>query len=152
MALSSPDFILAKIERVQFTLFLLRRSNVKCVGCAELRGLGSGIVILIIVLLLNKLFKWGSGQPDLEIWGARSPKRFFWPFGPQFGLRMGVGGGVAPWAPPLDSPVRLCLHCQLCQLLRSAVLITNQFCPHSVLLLAFLSNKAVRCCCCYFPC
>ena len=56
--------------------------------------------------------------------------------------------GLAPWAPPLDPPLQLCL-CH--QLLRSAVWIT-QFCPHSVLLLVFLSSKAVSCCCCYFPC
>ena len=55
---------------------------------------------------------------DLEIKGApviqtlrkgaaRSPKEFFRPFGPQFGLKIRGGGkgGRAPWAPPLDPPL-----------------------------------------------
>ena len=35
-------------------------------------------------------------EPDLEIrWGGgRSPKNFFPPFGPQFGLK--IGGGASP--------------------------------------------------------
>ena len=46
---------------------------------------------------------------DLEIKGggggvARSPKNSFWPFRPQFGLK--IRGGGAPQAPPLDLPVR----------------------------------------------
>ena len=37
---------------------------------------------------------------------ARSPKEFFRPFGPQFGLKIRGGGGVrAPRAPPLDPPL-----------------------------------------------
>ena len=31
--------------------------------------------------------------------GGRSPKKFFWPFGPQFGLKIRVEGG-----PPGPSP------------------------------------------------
>ena len=38
--------------------------------------------------------------------GRRSPKNFFQPFGPQFGVK--IRGGRAPRAPPLDPP-RLCL-------------------------------------------
>ena len=76
--------------------------------------------------------------------GGLVSKKFFWPFGPQFGLKKSGG-----WPPPLDPPLQLCL-CH--QLLRSAMWITTQFCPHSVLLLVFLSSKAVSCCCCYFPC
>ena len=33
--------------------------------------------------------------------GGRSPKKFFGPFGPQFGLKI-RGGGADPRAPPLD--------------------------------------------------
>ena len=40
------------------------------------------------------------GHPDPEIRrGGRSPKQFFWLFGPQFGLK--IRGGV----PPLDLPL-----------------------------------------------
>ena len=35
--------------------------------------------------------------------GGQSPKIFFWPFGPQFGLKM--GGGWAPRASPLGPPL-----------------------------------------------
>ena len=48
---------------------------------------------------------------DLEIKGgggggeARSPKNSFWPFRPQFGLKIRGGAGT-PQAPPLDLPVR----------------------------------------------
>ena len=44
---------------------------------------------------------------DLEIKGGGeswSPKNSFWPFRPQFGLK--IRGGGAPQAPPLDLPVR----------------------------------------------
>ena len=36
---------------------------------------------------------WGGGShldPEVRCWG-RSQKCIFWPFGPQFGLKMGVG-------------------------------------------------------------
>ena len=55
----------------------------------------------------------GGGHPDPEIrggGGAGLPK-FFWPFGPQFGLKIqlyeagGGGEGRAPHTPPLDPPV-----------------------------------------------
>ena len=39
----------------------------------------------------------GGGHPDPEIRGGQSPTKFFQPFGPQFGLK--IGGR----APPLDS-------------------------------------------------
>ena len=49
-------------------------------------------------------------DPDLQIrrgegrkGRAQSQKKLFWPFGPQFGLK--IGGGQAPWAPPLDPPL-----------------------------------------------
>ena len=42
-------------------------------------------------------------DPDLEMtggggWGGgvRSPKKFFWPFGPQFGLKMRGWAGASP--------------------------------------------------------
>ena len=51
----------------------------------------------------------GGGHPDSEInWGgaggAWSPKKFFRPFGPQFGLKI-RRGGPSPRAPPLDPPL-----------------------------------------------
>ena len=64
-------------------------------------------------------------DPDLEIRGGRQSSRplgkggggdlqktFFWPFGPQFGLKL-RGGGRAPWAPSLDPPRKKCLKIQL---------------------------------------
>ena len=36
--------------------------------------------------------------------GGAVSKNFFWPFGPQFGLKMG-GGGLGPRAPPLGPPL-----------------------------------------------
>ena len=42
----------------------------------------------------------GGGHPDPEIRGAPVSKRFFRPFGPQFGLNIWGGGG-----PPLDPPL-----------------------------------------------
>ena len=46
----------------------------------------------------------GGGNSDPEIREGRvSPKNFFRPFGPQFGLKIRAGGGGrAPQAPPLD--------------------------------------------------
>ena len=53
-------------------------------------------------------------DPDLEIrrgrrssrpldkGGSGLPKKFFGPFGPQFGLKIRGGGGRSPWAPLLD--------------------------------------------------
>ena len=35
----------------------------------------------------------GGGYPDPELREARSPKNFFLPFGPQFGLKIRGGGG-----------------------------------------------------------
>ena len=46
----------------------------------------------------------GGGHPDPEIRGARSPKFFFRPFGPQFGLK--AREWWVPRAPPLDPPLR----------------------------------------------
>ena len=53
-------------------------------------------------------------DPDLEIReGGRGEggegglqKNIFWPFRPQFGLKI-TGGGRTPWAPPLDPPLSL---------------------------------------------
>ena len=56
-------------------------------------------------------------DPDLEIGGGGrggggssrplekggSPKKFFWSFGPQFGLK--IRGRGPPWAPSLDPPL-----------------------------------------------
>ena len=49
------------------------------------------------------------GRP-LDKWGARSPKNFFRPFGPLFGLN--VRGADSP-APPLDPPLPFTVLCQL---------------------------------------
>ena len=47
----------------------------------------------------------GGGYPDPEIRGWPGlKKKFFRPFGPQFGLKIG-GGGASPRAPPLDLPL-----------------------------------------------
>ena len=42
---------------------------------------------------------WGASHPDLEIRGRLGlKKKFFRSFGPQFGLKMGVGRGqTGPW-------------------------------------------------------
>ena len=40
----------------------------------------------------------GDGHPDPEMRG-RCPKMFFWPFGPQFGLKNKGGGGLGPSGP-----------------------------------------------------
>ena len=42
-------------------------------------------------------YKGGPGHPDPEIrGGGQSPKNFFQPFGPQFGLKIRVGPGPCP--------------------------------------------------------
>ena len=41
----------------------------------------------------------------MGVW-ARSPKKFFWPFGTQFDLKI-TGGGGASRTPPLDSPLKM---------------------------------------------
>ena len=41
----------------------------------------------------------GGGHPDPEIRGAPVSKRFFRPFGPQFGLNIWGGGGASPGYP-----------------------------------------------------
>ena len=47
-----------------------------------------------------------SSRPlDNEGGGGGLPKKFFQPFGTQFGLKIRMGGGRVPWAPPLDSPL-----------------------------------------------
>ena len=39
----------------------------------------------------------GAGHPDPEIRGGAVSKKFFWPFGPQFGLKIRVGrAGPSP--------------------------------------------------------
>ena len=44
--------------------------------------------------------KGSQSSRHLDKGGARSPKKLFWPFGPQFGLKMGGGGGrVGGWGP-----------------------------------------------------
>ena len=43
----------------------------------------------------------GAGHPDPEIGGGVASKKFFRPFGPHFGLKI---GGWAPRAPPLYPP------------------------------------------------
>ena len=49
--------------------------------------------------------KGGPGHPDPEIGGSRFPKIFFWPLGPQIGLKiMGGGGGAGAPAPGPPSP------------------------------------------------
>ena len=47
------------------------------------------------------------GHPDPEITGERRglKKKFFRPFGPQFGLK--IRGGRAPRAPTLDVPLNV---------------------------------------------
>ena len=37
--------------------------------------------------------------------GGDLQTNIFEPFRPQFGLKIGVGGGQGPWAPPLDPPL-----------------------------------------------
>ena len=49
-------------------------------------------------------------DPHLEIkggggGGGGSPKIFFGPFGPQFGVEIRGGGGAGPRAPPLNPPL-----------------------------------------------
>ena len=46
----------------------------------------------------------GLGRP-LDKWGARSPKNFFRPFGPQFGLK------VSGADPPAPRPLPWIRHC-----------------------------------------
>ena len=41
----------------------------------------------------------GGGQPDPEIRGGSLQKKFFWPFGPQFGLKIRGTAGL-----PVPSP------------------------------------------------
>ena len=50
--------------------------------------------------------KGGPGHPDPEIGGSRFPKIFFWPLGPQIGLKIMGGGGRGPGggAPPRPAP------------------------------------------------
>ena len=51
--------------------------------------------------------KGGPGHPDPEIGGSRFPKIFFWPLGPQIGLKImggGARGGGAPPPPPPPPP------------------------------------------------
>ena len=43
----------------------------------------------------------GHPDPDIRGGGGWSPKKHFWPFGPQSGLKI-WGGGQVPQAPPLD--------------------------------------------------
>ena len=56
--------------------------------------------------------KRAGGHPDPEIrgggggGGGQSSRNFFWPFGPQFGLKI-RGGRQASAAPPLDPPLFL---------------------------------------------
>ena len=48
--------------------------------------------------------RWGGGShPDPEIRGGWSPKKYFRPFRPHFGLKMREDPG--PPAPPLDLPL-----------------------------------------------
>ena len=44
-----------------------------------------------------------EGHPDPEIKGGSLPKKYFRPFGPQFGLK--IRGAQVPRVPPLDPPV-----------------------------------------------
>ena len=41
----------------------------------------------------------GGGHPDPEIRGGGLKKNFFWPFGPQFGLKNKGGPWPLPWIP-----------------------------------------------------
>ena len=43
----------------------------------------------------------GHADPEIRVWGTVSIK-FFWPFGPQFGLKI---RGSGPQASPLDPPL-----------------------------------------------
>ena len=36
-------------------------------------------------------------DPDLQMGGGRSPKKFFRPFGPHFGRKIRGGPGPLPW-------------------------------------------------------
>ena len=48
----------------------------------------------------------GDGHLDPEIRGGPGLKKnFSRPFGPQFGLKIGEGGGRPPWASPLHPPL-----------------------------------------------
>ena len=48
----------------------------------------------------------GSGHPDPEIRGEQSPKTLFLPLGPQFGLKIGGGGGPSASSPRSATGVR----------------------------------------------
>ena len=54
-------------------------------------------------LKVNAARQYAVLDPDLEIRGGGLQKNVFWPFGPQYGLRM--GGGGCPWPPPLYPPL-----------------------------------------------
>ena len=43
----------------------------------------------------------GGSHPDPELRGAQSPQKWFWPFGPQFGLNISGGVGVGESPKPL---------------------------------------------------
>ena len=62
-------------------------------------------VLGIVVVHLSGGFSFqirargGGGHPDPEIRGGGLKKNFFWPFGPQFGLKNKGGPGPLPWIP-----------------------------------------------------
>ena len=58
-----------------------------------LRYAGAPVIIPVIQTLIK-----GGGEGGL-------PKNLFWPFGPQFGLKIREGGR-APQPPPLDPPLQ----------------------------------------------
>ena len=57
--------------------------------------------------LIQQMFCFFSvADPDFEMrgeGGGRSPRKIFWPFGPQFRLK--IRGNLSPRAPPLDPPL-----------------------------------------------
>ena len=58
----------------------------------------------------DRHIRGGGGGPVIQTLrkrGARSLKKFFLPFGPQFGVKVRGGRGPGPPTPPLDPPLIL---------------------------------------------
>ena len=58
------------------------------------------MMMIVVVTQLR-----GGSRPSDKGEGGGLKKIFFWPFGPQFGLKIRGGGGQATQAPPLNPPL-----------------------------------------------